>query len=136
MRTLLYKMSHFEEIAFTCSCNMAQNLSNDADRPISCRHFSINTCRNSRFSAKKYHDFETKTDKNRYICMNKDKQANITQLVERNLPKVEVAGSSPVVRSSSLFYFRTDFFYCIGREPDTENEKHIIFRVLAFIVNI
>ena len=35
--------------------------------------------------------------KKQYLC---SQDANITQLVERNLPKVEVAGSSPVVRSS------------------------------------
>lgn len=64
-------------------------------------HFLCNKAASVGISQKKYRDFVTKTDKNRYIC--KNKQANITQLVERNLPKVEVAGSSPVVRSSSLF---------------------------------
>ena len=48
---------------------------------------------------------------NAYLCIANEKtrlpNAKIAQLVEHNLAKVGVAGSSPVFRSSTLKYFQT-----------------------------
>ena len=56
-----------------------------------------------------------------YICHPKSKYADVAQLVERNLAKVEVVGSSLIIRSTgnlreegSLFYFNVNSVIAVG----------------------
>ena len=49
------------------------------------------------------------------------KQAIVTQLVERNLPKVEVAGSSPVYRSKK-------------KNHAIQTSKQILYGMIVFFV--
>ena len=42
-----------------------------------------------------------------------EKHADLAHLVERDLAKVEVAGSSPVIRSKKIQAYELGFFYCI-----------------------
>ena len=60
--------------------------------------------------------------KNIYLCT---ANAKIAQLVEHNLAKVRVAGSSPVFRSKTLAYARVFFNKCC---LDGEIGRHATLR--------
>ena len=52
------------------------------------------------------------------------RNANVVQLVEHQLPKLRVAGSSPVIRSWDLIYFK----------GDAAERPHFLFHNLVFSV--
>lgn len=61
-----------------------------------------------------------------YLCSLKNKKADLAQLAERKLPKLQVAGSNPVIRSKYFFKFLSGVFKnIVPLHPQNERRRKL-----------